>query len=100
MNLYLVKRRTGIRTGQKATMLVRERTEEAARLLAQRNFGKEGAEAWARGKVDVTRVSVSGTAEVVLTAYESSSVWTTARRLRLPMSRRGMLATVARAALG
>jgi hypothetical protein len=100
MNLYLVKRRNGVRTGQKSAMVVRERTEDAARVLAQCNAGREGGEAWARGKVDVTRIPTSGKAEIILAAHEPSSLVTSLRRMRMPMSRRGMLATVAQAAMG
>lgn len=100
MNLYAIRRRDGVRTGQKAAMVVRERTAEDARRLAQCNAGKEGAEAWARGKVDVRRLSASGRAEVILAAHQPSSALASLPRSRLPMSRRGLLATLARAVAG
>lgn len=99
MNLYVVERRGGVRVGQRTAMVVRERTGEDARVLAQRNAGKEGAEAWARGKVDVTRIPTSGKAAVILAAHEPSSLVTSVRRMRMPMTRRGMLATMAQVAM-
>lgn len=100
MNLYVVKRRSGGRVGQRTAMVVRERTEEDARILAQCSAGKEGAEAWARGKVRVDRIPTSGKAAVILAAHEPSSLVTSVRRMRMPMSRRGMLATVAQVVMG
>lgn len=94
MNLYLVHRRFAVRANQKSAMVVRAKTEDDARALAQENAGKEGREAWERSKADVTPLRPSGEREVILEDVKCAGVAAVDLTSVTPITRRGVLDTL------